>query len=128
MKKYLLFLFVFLFTSMSANALTSVKYMGGTPIGISRGGGAYVNYRIGPHASYNERRSFHNHRPPMPPMGGRGRYMNGRMGMYGGPAPRGGMNNTSHMGNRPPEVSRLSKDYSIPTAKKYTRGNVTYYN
>ena len=123
MKKFLLFLFIFMFSSMSANALTSVKYVGGTPVGISRGGGAYVNYRIGPHASYNEHH-FQNRRPPM---NIRGQYIDNRMGMNNRPPQRGnnmgGMNN-----NRPPEVSRLSKDYSIPSAKKHTVGNVTYYN
>ena len=127
MKKFLLFLCVFMFTSLNANALTSVKYMGGTPVGISRGGGAYVNYRVGPNSYYNERNYMHNHRPPMHSMNGRNPYMDGRMGMNGRP-PQIGNNMAGMSNNRPPEVSRLSKDYSIPTVKKYTKGNVTYYN
>ena len=128
MKKFLVLLFIFIFSSTGANAITSVKYMAGAPVGISRGVGPYMNYNNYYNSARIGVRPQHNHygrprrdmRPPVM----------GTMGMNNILIPPNQImgNNIPKTNNRPMEVSRLSKDYAIPATKTYTRGNVTYYN
>lgn len=144
MKKFLVVLIFLIFSSLGANADTSVRYMAGAPISVSYGGSPHRSF-----AYYNNRPINHANRiyrqyPPMG-MGVGTRYSYGiptyrtyypsyYYRQYNNPQDpqyqpnNGQIANTYKTVSRTAEVSRLSKNYNIQPAKKYTRGNVTYYN
>ena len=144
MKKFLFVFVVLIFSSLVANAY-SVKYMAGAPVGVSFGGGPYRSFAYYNNMSMNHR-NLNMNRIQYPPMGMGTRYIyrtpayrsyyppyypqyNYPQNQYPQNIPNNGQTtNTSQTVNRPAEVSRLSKNYNIQPAKKYTRGNVTYYN
>lgn len=125
MKKFLLLFVMLSFSVTNANAVTtSVKYNNaGVPLTITRGFGPTIsayryNYGNYAHPSRYARRARPyrygpRHAQLPPPL------MN-----YNYPAPVQSATTTTTT-----SVSRLSKDYTVPTPKKsYTMNGVTYYN
>lgn len=137
MKKFLLLICMIIFTSLSANATTTVYYN-------SAGAATHTRFGAGPRISSNMMRAnpHLNHMamfsPPRPRYYGPRRYARNNFARpYGmvDPIMMPGYNNQVVMNAsaasapKTQEVtSRLSKNYQPRARKSYTRNGITYYN
>ena len=132
MKKLLVVFFVLIMTHCSANATTCVQYnRAGAMVTVSRGAGMPRSvHSVDAHRDYYARRFANGHyatpmrkvratvHPRKMAMTRNERIMNQAMPQVTAPAAK----------VKPIEVSRFSKNYTVPIRKLNTRNGVIYYN
>ncbi len=128
MKKLLAVFFVFILTNCAANASTSVYYnRAGAVVSVAPGVSRPMSQNVYEHRiRIHQRRYVRAHRRPARPCHnnfvGPAMTRAERMQRYGySPI-------VVQKKPAPVEVSRFSKNYTIPTQKSYTRNGITYYN